>query len=411
MMRWVIILVGLLGPSALRAQEPLPTLDYSLRSAVFSHDPGLAYGAAQGGLNLWLRSDYAPSDGVQFHAEGWALATTASRYGSRQEFQLREGWMSWRFDEFELRAGRQIIVWGRADKINPTDRISTRNYTLPFASDDDQRLGSFMVRGAVPVGSFGRLDVVWSPEFLSNTLLFGRPASVAIRDPRANSFEASQGAIRYDFTGGRVDWSVSYSNGLDRNPDIAISTPSFIGLEHHRIETLGADVASSFGGFGLRGEASLTRTANDDGRLADIKRPFFYLVAGADKEITDALDLNMQFIYKHMFGYRTPGSFATPTDQILSASNSLLSEQTSSDRYGVSARLAWHGFNDAATAELVSVVYPKFGETFVEGKAAYAFTDSMQGFVGFRFLKGDAGSTFGELDRASVGFLGIRVGY
>ncbi len=319
--------------------------------------------------------------------------------------------MSWRLDELELRAGRQIIVWGRADKLNPTDRISTRNYTLPFASDDDQRLGSFIVRAAVPVGSFGRLDVIWSPEFLSNTLLFGQPPSVGIRDQRANSFVPSQGAIRYDVSGGQVDWSVSYSNGLDRNPDIAISTPTFIGLQHHRIETAGVDAAGSFQGFGLRGEASLTQTGNDDGNRADIKHSFLYLVAGADTEIMDAVDLNMQFILKHTFHYTAPGRFAVPTDQILSASNNILSEQMSDDRYGVSTRIAWHGFNDAATAEISSVLYPKFGEAYVSGRAAYALTDSIQGFVGFRFLKGEAGSTFGELNRASVGFGGIKVGY
>jgi hypothetical protein len=411
MMRFSVVLMGLLASTAARAEVALPTLDYSLRNALFSHDPGFAYGAAQGGVNLWLRSDYRPSDQVRYHAEGWALATTASRYGSRQEFQLREAWMSWRLDDLELRAGRQIIVWGRADKLNPTDRISTRNYTLPFASDDDERLGSFMVRAAVPVGSFGRLDVIWSPEFLSNTLLFGQPSSVAIRDQQASNFDPSQGAIRYDVSGGRLDWSVSYSNGLDRNPDIAIATPSFIALQHYRIETAGVDAAGSFGGFGLRGEASFTRTGNDDGKRADIKHSFLYFVAGADKEIADGVDLNMQFIFKHTFNYSAPSSFGAPTDQILSASNNILSEQTGDERYGVSTRLAWHGFNDAATAEISSVLYPKFGEAYVSGKAAYAITDSIQGFVGFRFLNGDAGSTFGELNRASVGFGGIKVGY
>jgi hypothetical protein len=57
------------------------------------------------------------------------------------------------------------------------------------------------------------------------------------------------------------------------------------------------------------------------------------------------------------------------------------------------------------------LIYPKFGEAYVDGKASYAFTDSVQGFIGFRVMKGNAGSTFGELDRASVGFGGIRVGY
>ena len=67
---------------------------------------------------------------------------------------IREAYLDLSHGPLDLRIGKQIIAWGRADRINPTDNLTPRDYTLLVPDDDDQRLGTPAVkatsRGARP---------------------------------------------------------------------------------------------------------------------------------------------------------------------------------------------------------------------------------------------------------------------
>ena len=80
---------------------------------------------------------------------------------------LVEGWVRLAAGNLEIKAGRQIVVWGRADRLNPTDNISSRDYTLLVASDDEQRRGAAMVQTRLGLGPY-TLDAYWLPEFRPN---------------------------------------------------------------------------------------------------------------------------------------------------------------------------------------------------------------------------------------------------
>lgn len=60
--------------------------------------------------------------------------------------RLREGYVEWESGDWSLRVGRQILAWGRADRINPTDTLSPRDFTALVAEDEEQRLGIDAVR-------------------------------------------------------------------------------------------------------------------------------------------------------------------------------------------------------------------------------------------------------------------------
>lgn len=60
---------------------------------------------------------------------------------------LRELYASYNWDQtFYLDVGRQIVVWGRADGINPTDNLSPRDYTRLVPDETDQRLGNDAIK-------------------------------------------------------------------------------------------------------------------------------------------------------------------------------------------------------------------------------------------------------------------------
>lgn len=80
-----------------------------------------------------MRARVAPSMGAfDGFAEGFVQADSVD--GTQAD--LVEGWLRWTSGDFSLKAGHQIIVWGRADRLNPSDVLSSRDYTLLVANDD-----------------------------------------------------------------------------------------------------------------------------------------------------------------------------------------------------------------------------------------------------------------------------------
>lgn len=57
-------------------------------------------------------------------------------------YQLREAYVSYLSEGSDLRAGQQIIPWGKSDGINPTDYFTAKNYTLLNPDDEVKRTGA-----------------------------------------------------------------------------------------------------------------------------------------------------------------------------------------------------------------------------------------------------------------------------
>ncbi|MBI3605573.1 MAG: hypothetical protein HY202_06050 [Nitrospirae bacterium] len=45
-------------------------------------------------------------------------------------------------DQNPFFVGKQIVVWGRADGINPTDNLTPHDFTVLLPFEDDQRFGT-----------------------------------------------------------------------------------------------------------------------------------------------------------------------------------------------------------------------------------------------------------------------------
>ncbi len=63
--------------------------------------------------------------------------------GGDTRTRLIEGYAAVHFARADLHLGKQIIAWGRADGINPTDNVSPCDFTLLLPFEDDQRFGGF----------------------------------------------------------------------------------------------------------------------------------------------------------------------------------------------------------------------------------------------------------------------------
>ena len=187
-----------------------------------------------------------------------------------QEFQLREAYADLYLGDFDLRAGQQIIAWGRADGLNPTNNLTPKDYFVRSPEPDDMQMGNFLLRGRYTIQSRIRLEAVWVPVYRHSIYrfdLFDMPDFVNFTDPYHPGAALKNGSFagKVEWLFDRFDGSVSWFSGYDPLPGIAAEplpeTPGenpVINLyaRPFRQQTVGLDFSTGLGSVGVRGEAA-----------------------------------------------------------------------------------------------------------------------------------------------------------
>jgi hypothetical protein len=238
----------------------------------------------------------------------------------------------------DLRVGRQIIAWGKADLVNPTDHLAPRDFTDPLESDEE-RLGVLAVRpriqwggvlweGAiVPVFTASIMPAVhsrWAPPFpvrAPDPLHPGQMMRLTYefmpaREP-ATTFENMQYAARISASARGWDVSASYFDGWEDQPrfDMALSVGDAgtgtvrITPEHLRKRAVGGDVATVVRSFTVRAEAAYIRTDPLQGP------DYVQYVLGVERTFGDMLGSGGTFLLVQWIQSIVPSNFvAAPLD-------------------------------------------------------------------------------------------------
>lgn len=90
------------------------------------------------GASLEPKLDLRFSPEAAIHAEGRLIAQHPWK---DSDASLREGYLDLAVNDADFRLGKQIVKWGRADTINPTDNLTPSDYTLLYPEDDDLKTG------------------------------------------------------------------------------------------------------------------------------------------------------------------------------------------------------------------------------------------------------------------------------
>jgi hypothetical protein len=358
---------------------------------------------------LWLKLSRRASSRVSVFAEGWTALRGPFDDGDAAG-ELREAFVDVRLGRLDLRAGRQIIAWGRADGVNPTDNLSGQDLTMLVPDDADRRLGTTAVRASYYVGDIS-FTGVWLPEFRGHAFALPSPPPGVSFLPEDERWPGNQWALRVEQTGRRVDWSASYFRGRDMAPDLGVgSQPDGspgVRLSHHRLRVLGADMTANLGRYGLRAEGAYVDT--DDARGDDpfTKNPFVFVVAGADRTWGGLLNLNVQYLFRFVLDDpRLPT--ATGFAPLVAAQQAILNSQTRRVQHGASFRLGYKWLHETLEAELSAAAYAGPQGAAVRLKLAYALTDNWKALVGAEIFRGAAASLFGLLRENSTAYLEIR---
>jgi hypothetical protein len=367
---------------------------------------------------LWLKTSRRLSDRVSFLAEGWT-SLRGPLEGGDTTGELREAYVDVRLGRLDVRAGRQIIAWGRADGVNPTDNLSGQNLTLLVPDDVDRRLGTMAVRASYYLGDVS-VTGVWLPEFRGHEFALPAPPPGVTFLRGAPRWPGNQWALRLEQTGRAVDWSVSYFKGGDTSPDLSAALGAegvpAIRLSHHRVRVLGGDMAANLGRFGLRAEGAYVKTDDADGTDPFTKNPFVFVVAGADRTFGGSLNLNVQYLFRYVMhdpeaGLRSRSYEGTADAGFVSAvaaQQAILNSQTRRAQHGASFRLGYKWLHDTLEAEIAAAAYAVPSGAALRPKVAYALTDHWKVLMGAEILRGESASLFGLLRQNSTAYSELR---
>jgi len=326
---------------------------------------------------------------------------------------LVEGWLRYTAGAVELRAGRQVVVWGRADRLNPTDNISGRDYTLLVANDDDQRQGPAMAQLRWGKGNY-TLDAYWLPEFrpIVFPLERERPGVAILPDQRRRS--SDQFAVKLDSSGGAFDWSLSYFHGIDRNRDITLRPPppgmlAAIQQTYPEISVFGVDAAGTAGRLGWRIEAAYTDVRGPQDPF--VKNDNLWVVGGGDVSFGGGWNVNLQYSLRVIFNYEDPRRLINPAVRAAASLSAAVNNQLDEVQNGVTARLARKFARDTAEAEIAVIHYAETGDSAIRPRITWAIRDGLRLAAGADIFAGPELSAFGRVRSLSAGWLQLTAGF
>lgn len=384
-------------------------LSGTLRAGAFSHDFSFDRKAAAASASAWFTAQPPRLWGVKTFVDG-RVETDDLRHGSQTSWDLREAYAERSFGNLDIKAGRQIIVWGRADKVNPTDIWSVRDTRRLTTDNEDQRLGALAVQADWRLQSTS-LIAIWQPEWRAPVFpIPPLPAGLAAgtvtpRDP------TGQAGFKLDHSGAGVDWSVSCARAIDKTPDLRQDTPTRLDLIYQRVEMYGADAAVPVGQYGIRGEIAYTRRRRRDDPGIFTKYDDLSLVAGVERTFGGEFNVNLQYLYRRNYGFQSAGDIPDPSMRALARQEDGLANQFARDMNGMSARLVDRFLNETLQIEVGGIAWMGGGGGTLGPKLSYAVTDRLQLIVGGQVYFGPKTGFFGAFHDASTAFVETRWGF
>lgn len=325
--------------------------------------------------------------------------------------EVIEGYISIHLPRADIVIGKQIVAWGRADSINPTDNLTPRDYTKLLPFEDDQRYGTPAIRLDTFLSGDLTMTIFTTPLFQPSHIPLPESLQEAPEDRPQRHLNNSEVGVRINRTGHNIDWSISYYHGYSLLPSLQFDSTTSAVLRYDTIDVVGADIAKNFHRFGLRAEAAFVNTKDKDGKTHDIKNPFFFAVVGVDRTFDDDLNVNLQIFGQWVRNFESPEGVTDARMRDIAIQNAIISNQLDRRIYGITSRVANNWWHRTLTTELLIVSNLKRHDSFVRPLIRYAFNDQITGAIGADIYRGDMGTFFGTLHRNSTAFVELRYNF
>ena len=133
----------------------------SLRGWVrgFTHSP-YEIDLTESRLKLELLSTWG--ENTAFHTR--TFLTHNDNDNSGVKIDLKQAYIDYYTDLVNIRIGKQIMTWGKADEINPTDVLNPQSLSNILEDKIDRKIGLFALKSNLFFWDYN-LEIIWKPEF------------------------------------------------------------------------------------------------------------------------------------------------------------------------------------------------------------------------------------------------------
>lgn len=396
--------------------SPSASAKGSIRTAYWTRSRSLDRRSDIATASVWLNGKLDLDAAGTVKLDAWAGAQSRDNRQGDRNHRLRELYWQQYLGDADIRIGRQMIIWGRADGINPTDNVTPHDFTLLTPEDSDQRFGVLAANILYPIGNQS-LQFIWQPRVESDTIPL--PDLPQVTYQKLSPQRRGQVAVKLDHTGTDVDWSLSFLDGDNLVPDfslVAVRPDGItIGLDNHRQQVWGADAATTVGPYVFRGEIARTVVRWDHSGNSDAaffhKHPQTQLVMGGERTIGEHLTVNVQYFAQRVLGYRNPERLTDLLLREIAQQQAAASNQTEGFQQGMTFRLAWNWANYTWQAETSGIYILTNHARYWHGKLQHALNDRWRLEMGFDRYSGPTYSITGRLKDNSTLFAELRYGF
>ncbi len=327
------------------------------------------------------------------------------------DISLRQAYMDIYFDNFDLRIGKQQIIWGKADGVFITDIISPRDLSEFILPDFEEiRIGINAVKFDYYLGN-STFEAVWIPTFQPavaprkgsiwyiNMLDFMMPIVYDYHNyDVGNKLSESEIALKYSYLGSAIDFELMAAYMWDDNPAMHIfpqpDTTLLIKTEYHRLPLAGASFSKAVEGAIVRGEGAYyfeKRFAADDFTVNGIReKDYAHYLIGYDHNWF-GVNVSFQFIQEYILDYEND----IRNDEFSNTMTFLVME----DFLRETLRLeffTYYGINNK--------------DALLRPKITYDFTDGFEVQLGANIFIGEEGN-FGQYNENDMIYLKLKLSF
>lgn len=346
--------------------------------------------------------------GLQLTASGDVAREQADRRdSSRTTAALREAYLGYRDGPASVRLGWQIISWGRTDVINPTDNVSSRDYTRLVDRDADQKLGAPTLNLNYRLGGTS-IQALWQPLFRATTVPLPVLDGVRYIDDEPD-FVPGSGGLRVDTVGEQLSWSVSYFHGPAKRPNLAIALADLadgtIRLDHREVSIVGADAELIVGPWVLRSETAYNRFAGSGRDPIASRESFVESVLGVERAFGQASAF-VQADLRHTFDWLDPRAVDEPL-QPLAIGNASVNEELYRTQWTIGGGFALNTSDLRWSASFDAGWLPAHGDVVVRPRLRYRWSDRLIFWAGADYFAGPERGIYGRLAGNTALFAGL----
>jgi len=333
------------------------------------------------------------------------------------ELGLREAYLDLRFDNMDLRVGKQQIIYGKAEGVFITDVVSPkdlREFLLP--DFDEIRMGVTSVKLNYYFGN-STIEAVWAPVFTPTQM----PDDGSIWSPSmpfpitptfdystaelAPKFENSEYFLRFSSMSSKADFEIVGGYFWADDPTMHITkqidpaTMQLTGLivrpEYHRLAMGGASIAIPLGPLVIRSEGGYfagkyfqteTPTIPD----ATIEKDYLHYMVGVDYTLA-GVRLSAQFIQENILDYEE----GIRNDEFENTMTFLAKKDFLRERLWLEF-FAYIGLNN--------------GDALMRPKVSYSFADGFDVQLGANIFAGTEGR-FGQFNKNDMVYMKLKYSF